>query len=306
MTITASAPGKLMLLGEHAVLHGRLAVVCAVNQRITVELTPRQDDAVHIQSELGTFAGRIDALSPERPFRFVIAALIAGGIPGGCDLAIHSDFSDQVGLGSSAAVTVAVCAATDAWLGRETDPLDLVRRARDVVRTVQGGAGSGADVAASVFGGTLAYRADPLEITPLAADPQLTVVYSGSKTPTPEVIAIVDAQLAAEPDRVKAIFDDMNAASDAAALAVNEGDWAAFGRQLNAGGDLMTRLNLNTADITAIVAALDQQPDITGAKISGSGLGDCVIGLGTIDDTFPFSTLSLTVSPRGVEVEQSS
>jgi mevalonate kinase len=305
MTITASAPGKLMLLGEHAVLYGHLAIVCAVNQRISVELTPRQDDAVHIQCELGTFAGRVETLAAEGPFRFAVAALIASGIPSGCNMTITSEFSDQVGLGSSAAVTVAVCAATDKWLSRETDPLDLLCRARDVVRSVQAGAGSGADVAASVFGGTLAFRADPPDVIPLAADPDLIVVYSGSKTPTCDVINLVRAQREAHGERIDAVFEAMNTTSESAAAAIDQADWPAFATQLNAGRELMSELNLDTPEIIAILSALDSQPGIAGAKTSGSGLGDCVIGLGTVDETFPYDVLPLTVSPRGVEVEVS-
>ena len=55
VSITTSAPGSLMLLGEHAVLEGSRALVCAINRRITVELRVRSDRVVKIVSELGDY-----------------------------------------------------------------------------------------------------------------------------------------------------------------------------------------------------------------------------------------------------------
>ena len=73
--ICASAPGSIMITGEHAVVYGHKAIVAAVEQRISVTLTPRQDDQVRITSESLTrlsprclilpLAGRISSSWPQ-------------------------------------------------------------------------------------------------------------------------------------------------------------------------------------------------------------------------------------------------
>ena len=151
-----------MLMGEHAVLYGRRALVAAVHRRIRVRLEPRADGQVRIASALGEIEVPLGRFKTQTPFRFVMAALrrYEERLPSGFDLRIESDFPHDVGLGSSAAVTVATCAVLERWTGTATyaRPWDLFRQGREIIREVQG-LGSGADVAASVFGGILSYRA---------------------------------------------------------------------------------------------------------------------------------------------------
>ena len=173
--ITVSAPGSLMLLGEHAVLHGYRALVCAIDRRITVRLTPedamsslhikRRDAAstigmLRVDSALGQYEAPLNDLKEDSTFRFVLQAVRQhlDAIPCGFELKIDSEFSADIGFGSSAAVTVAVHAALLKWLeGEAPDPLRLFDYALETVHAVQG-RGSGSDLAASVFGGVVLYR----------------------------------------------------------------------------------------------------------------------------------------------------
>ncbi len=304
--IRASAPGSLMLFGEHAVLHGKRALVCAVTSRLTVRLGPRTDRRVCIESALGRHETSLDAPEPSIPFRFVMAALAHGlaGLPGGFDLAIDSEFSPTVGLGSSAAVTVATLAALDAHAGRTTDREALVRAAREVIRRVQG-AGSGADAAASVFGGIVAYRADPMAIRRIAQAPPLTLVYSGAKTPTPEVIRRVESARAAMPAVFNAIYEAMNRVAEEATAAIEQANWTRTGALMNVAQGLMDAIGVNDAALSSIVHALRADPAVLGAKISGSGLGDCVVALGRPVRPDPaLLEIPVCISPDGVVVER--
>ncbi|TAK77140.1 MAG: hypothetical protein EPO11_03090, partial [Gammaproteobacteria bacterium] len=170
MQLKASAPGSLMLLGEYAVLYGKPALVCAVDKRITVTLTPRTDERIEIHSELhGHYATTLSDVTIEKPFQFVLGALkhYQTRLKRGCDIKIVSDFSDQVGLGSSAAVTAATLAAIITWLNIKISPLELIRQGRDVIRQVQG-MGSGADIAAAILGGIVGYQPQPLSAEKLS------------------------------------------------------------------------------------------------------------------------------------------
>jgi mevalonate kinase len=148
MLFKSSAPGSLMLLGEYAVLHRKQALVCAINKRITVTLAPRSDTQIEIISPtLGHLVTRISHLTVNPPFQFVLAVLkkYQKRLKTGCDITIESEFSDTVGLASSAAVTVALLSALTTWLKVSLSPQELIREARDIVQSVQR-LGSGADV----------------------------------------------------------------------------------------------------------------------------------------------------------------
>lgn len=298
-TITASAPGSLMLLGEHAVLHGRRALVAAVHQRLTVRLMPRQDRQLEIRSALGSHITSLDDPESHPKFQFILAAAAALPIvSSGLTIEVASEFSDQIGFGSSAAVTVATVAALRRFDGLPTDPRTILEAARAIVRSVQG-RGSGADVAASVYGGLVLYRADPLEVTPIPAVHPLTAVYSGSKLPTPEVIRIVEEKRARRPDHYETLYNLMDRCSVEAAEAARQGDWGAVGERLDIGQGIMESMELSNASLDAIVHALREDPGIQGAKISGSGLGDCAIGLGRTSAGFPFSPIPVAPAPKG-------
>ena len=303
----ASAPGSLMLLGEHAVLHGKYAVVCAVHRRIEVTLCPRPDHTVRLLSNLGDCAMDIDQLTARKEFRFVTAVirLYRRRLPSGFDLRIRSQFSHKVGLGSSAAVTVAAAAAIRAWLGLKTAPKNLLRDAVGVIRAVQG-LGSGADVAASVFGGIVLYRARSLDVRPLGKLYPITVLYSGSKKPTAEVVRIVERSRRRYPGLFRKIYNLMNMSSLQAAHAIRVGDWRRVGEIMNINQVLMEGIGVSNEKLSMMAYALCNDRRILGAKISGSGLGDCVIGLGRSKRRrWPQTELPVKLSLNGVRISHS-
>jgi mevalonate kinase len=294
-----------MLFGEHAVLHGKRALVCAASARLTVSLLPRADRRVTIESALGRHETTLDSPAPAEPFRFVLAALAreAALLPGGFDLRIDSEFPATIGLGSSAAVTVATLAALAAHGGRSPSREALVRVARDVIRGVQG-AGSGADAAASAFGGIVAYRADPLAIRRIAQAPPVTLAYSGSKMPTPEVIRRVETARAAMPAVFNAIYEAMNRVAEEATTAVEQANWTRVGALMNVAQGLMDAIGVNDATLSGLVYALRGDPAVLGAKISGSGLGDCVVALGRPARIDPsMREIPVSVGLEGLTVE---
>lgn len=301
-SVSVSAPGSIMLLGEHGVLHGRRAIACAIDQRISMHAHPRTDRCVHLTSSLGEVATTLDDLSARGALPFLQAAVMAFGdsLANGLDIRVESAFSSTAGLGSSAAVTVAAVTAIDVLLERHTDLHRVQRMATDVIQAVQG-RGSGCDVAASAFGGLVQYRMEPREIRRLPGAPPLTLVYSGNKTPTGDVIAIVEARRAEAPDPYERWFDRMDEAADMAAEAIDERNWDWLGMILNENQTIMERMELSNHALQAIVTRLQNDAAIHGAKISGSGLGDCAVGLGHATSSFtPYVQIPVAVSEQGV------
>jgi len=282
MLFKASAPGSLMVLGEYAVLHDKYALVLAVNKRMTVTLTPRTDSLIRISSDqFGETTQQLSQLTIVAPFQFILATLkyYQPQLRSGCDIVVKSDFSDQLGFASSAAVTVATLAVLSRWLNVSNDDLQLITLARDIVRSVQG-VGSGADVAACVMGGVVAYRAHPLSVEKFSEFCPFTVVYSGSKTKTVDAIAHVKKYFASQPDLYEKICDAISQCAIQGIDCVRQHDWVELGKLMDIQQGLMDALAVNNSRLTQLIYQLRSQKNMLGAKISGSGLGDCVIGLG--------------------------
>jgi len=273
--IVASVPGSLMLLGEHAVLHGRRALVCAINKRIKVSLSKINKGILRINSDLGTYEAPLDDLTDHSDFCFVLDAVKQYPQEQGIELKIESDFSSDIGFGSSAAVTVATHAAL---MGNVDDRMELFKRSLATIHRVQE-RGSGADIAASVFGGVVAYRADPLEIHPMAESFPLTAVYSGAKMKTVEVIRHLEERRALNPEYFEKIFDRMDAS-----IGEVVSDFPMLGKMLVLNQKLMEEMGLCNDALAEIISIFQTLPVPSGveggvpAKISGSGLGDCAIG----------------------------
>lgn len=300
----ASAPGKLMLLGEHAVLHGHRCIVCAVNQRMSIIVNPRNDTKITIDSDLGQYQADLKNPFVDPTFRFVLSAIDQHKelLTSGFDLTIESDFNSTVGLGSSAAVTAAMTAAIFHLADLDLEPINIFDHSLITVRTVQG-TGSGADLAASVFGGILLYRFHPNEIKPLKNIHPISVVYSGSKTPTTDVIKIVEKKRAKFPDQFNKIYETMDACAEQAARAINNNDWQTFGELLTMNQGLMAAIGVSNKKLSDIAYSMQINPGILGAKISGSGLGDCVVGLGTVECGINYNVLPLSMSDEGVKID---
>jgi phosphomevalonate kinase len=192
VAIVCSAPGKLVLLGEYSVLYGHPAVVMAVDRRARVGLRPASGEFWSVRApgfedrsadfELGYHGGfRWVSASPEVAENFglverVVAGLMLSGETTGkklrpASLVLDSrDFFDRtpdgtakLGLGSSAALTVGLTGAVRRWIGTEgSEEPDaaILRRLLELHRSLQGGRGSGLDLAASLLGGVIEYRLD--------------------------------------------------------------------------------------------------------------------------------------------------
>jgi len=215
MKIEADAPGKLVLLGEYAVLDGAPALALAMPQRARVRLcaigdgpsrlhaTPLVDGSESFRLERGTLqwttgsgAARKERLAWAGS---LVQALAAHGwwpstaVEVALDSeAFHCAGGDKLGLGSSAALTVALARAGARAAGVDDEEVTLAALVR-LHRALQGGSGSGVDVAAALLGGTVHYQLDGGEPTAralrLPADLHLIAVATGSAFSTASALA---------------------------------------------------------------------------------------------------------------------
>ncbi len=332
----ATPPGKLILTGEYAVLDGAPALVIAVNRRVIARrhTGPRGSSPflVAVADEIGK------RLGADHPAARAALEIIVDSSP-------FYDGTMKLGLGSSAAVTVAATAlalaadhevvpvidrelilaiasaahaAAQASRGRESSG-DLMRPrpARS-----QHARGSGADIAAAVYGGMIAFsRGGP--ITPLAwpAGVRLIPFFTGASADTVELVSAVEAAREREPAAVGAALAAIDRASRAAcqACAVREPEIAsrallsALALAAHATDQLAaaTRLPLVPASVTAVRGALSGLGGT--AKTTGAGGGDIAIAVipGTEDVTVArrylieagCQPLHLAVDETGVDLQ---
>lgn len=293
-----------MIIGEHAVVHGYPAIVCAVDQRMTVTAENRSDDLIRIQSAVApTFEGRADTLPIEGPLRYVATVLraVRPNSTRGLDLSITSDIDPKLGLGSSAAVLIAVLGSLNA-----IDDIGLTRKqihikALEVVRALQG-RGSGADLAASLYGGCLRYQVTGVgesvtaNIEPLPALPTLSLRYSGYKTPTGEVLARVAEAQRGQEAIFEALYARMGDVAEHAIEAVRRRDWSALADTMQEYQRCMRKLGVSDETLDRIICEAE---GALAAKISGSGLGDCVVALG---EEMPEGFAPVTIATQGLVV----
>lgn len=276
-----------MLLGEYAVLYNKPAVVLAIDKRITVTIVPRNDWELHIDAPgYASWAGSLTDLTIAAPFTFVTACVKAmrGYLRSGCEIYITSELSAQFGLGSSAAVTVATLGALIAWCQLDYSRIQLIKIARKIIRVVQGGLGSGADIAASVMGGIIYYNSHPLKVERCAGIKALplTVVYSGAKAATSNAIKIVQDYFADNRTILCALLYAIKLCTVKGYHALQQENYVLLGKLMNVHQGLLDALGVGTPALTNLLVQFRSCPEVLGAKISGAGFGDCVIGLGMV------------------------
>jgi phosphomevalonate kinase len=282
--VIASAPGKLILTGEYAVLGGAPALVIAVNRRVIAQRRagPRGSAPflVAVADELASRFGGDN--------RSVQAALETE-----VDSSTLYDGELKLGLGSSAAVTVAVTARALAAEHRVVPVIDrelvfaIASAAHARAQAALGAAGSGADIAAAVHGGAIAFqrgRADRLTWPPGVV---LLPFFTGIAAETPRLVAAVTAARERERAAVEAALAQVTAASRAAcqACAVRAPEIAAnalvqalvlAGRAIDQLA-AATRIPLVPPCVTAARAAL--APLGGTAKTTGAGGGDVAVAV---------------------------
>lgn len=293
LTVRVSAPGKLMLLGEHAVVHQRSCLVTAMDARLhmTLSLTASGDQTAtihapdvgveHAQRRITELFADRQAIEPGT--RFIESALAVFrdhfGLPRGIQITTRNDFAATKGLGSSSATVACTLFGLSKLFDIALSPHTLFDLGLEAVLNVQR-TGSGFDLAAAIYGGTLYYEnVTPRTIEPLAIPTlPLVVAYSRVKADTPTYVRRVTQRLADWPAAMNGIFDIMQKLVTDGRAALIASDWAQFGELMDMQHGLAHAIGVDTPETVTLVFAA-RQAGAYGAKLSGAGGGDCIIAL---------------------------
>ncbi len=291
MTITVSAPGKLMLFGEHAVVYNRPCIVTAVGLRFYVTLEETNGNSITIDSSLENEQYKISvpdlissSIYPDK-VSFVLAAIQHLYRKYGIDkgIAVTTRGPDRsFGLGSSSAITVAIVKALSELFSLNLSTSEMFDLSYQAVLTVQKKA-SGFDVAAALYGGTIYFLTGGKTILPLEVG-QLPIIigYSGKKVSTVNYVAAVNSLYEKHTWAIESIFELMNQLTERAKDKFLLSDWLTLGEFANLNQGLLESLGVNTFDLAKLIFAA-RKAGALGAKLSGAGGGDCMYAIATPD-----------------------
>lgn len=270
MKIKTSAPGKLIILGEHAAVYGFPCIVLASDKRIYVEveefnggsdiiLAPGVKDIRFVKKTINLFRHKYSVTKKVR-------------------IKTYSDFSSTLGLGSSSAATVATIKALCKFYIIPLKKIDVFNLGYKTVLGIQK-VGSGADIAASVFEGLIFYAKKGKLIKKLKNN-QLPIItaYSGVKADTSELIFYVNKKYKNKKNHVEKIFKKIAELVVAGKKFIEREDFVNAGKIMTENHLLLKDLGVSNSKLDGLVSA-SLRAGAWGAKLSGAGGGDCMIAL---------------------------
>jgi len=268
-TASAFGHGKVILLGEHAVVYGQPALAAGIDRG--VEATASAGTG-----RLTVPAWDIDTHRDQTPVGRAFAALLARLEVSDADVVVDARLPARAGLGSSAALAVAVARATAHLRGR--DPQLALAAASDA-ETIFHGTASGIDLAAASTGQVGRFK-KPQEWRPVTMRQPITlsIGLSGRQHDTR---AQVDAvrRLRERTPAVGSIIETMGALVDPGEAALGRGDIDELGRLFDIAHGLLAALRVSSPELETLVH-LARGAGAVGAKLTGAGGGGAVLALG--------------------------
>jgi mevalonate kinase len=282
---TTTAPGKIILFGEHAVVYGQPAIAVPVNQvraRAVVEPSPRwAPGAVRILAGDINLDSCLDDLPLAHPLatalRFVMTELNIDRCPA-CTVRISSTIPVASGMGSGAAVSVALLRAFSAFLGKALSD-EQVNTLTYEVEKIHHGTPSGIDNTVITYGMPV-YFVKNQPIQRFAVPQPFTIVIGDTGISSPTSIAVGDVRRLwqADPIRYQDYFSTIGRIVDGARQWIKDSRFEELGKGMQENHALLQQIGVSCAALDRLVVAA-LQAGAWGAKLSGGGRGGNMIAL---------------------------
>jgi mevalonate kinase len=282
---SASAPGKVILFGEHAVVYGRPAIAVPVMQvraKVIVMAEPKSPRGmVRILAPDIGLETTLANLPENHPLSVVIhqaaATLGIDHFPA-CSLQISSTIPIAGGMGSGAAVSAAALRALSASIGhplKDAQVSDLVYEAEKIYH----GTPSGIDNTVVTYARPVYFvKGKPVEILAVKAPFTLVIGDSGIKSPTSVAVSEVRQTWETNREQYERWFDSAGAIAEAARKAIRSGNTEALGPLMNENHAVLQQMGVSSPELDTLVKAAISAGAL-GAKLSGAGRGGSMIAL---------------------------
>lgn len=287
--VSATAPGKVILFGEHAVVYGRPAIAVPVRQveaKVTVEPARRSPEQAGEQHPTirASDLDRTFRADPENTSNPLVVATVSTlrhlGVGYEHDLLIQIESSVPVrrGLGSSAAVSAALVRAVARYFGVELMPQEVSRLTYET-EAIHHGTPSGIDNTVIAHDQPIYFvREQPVERFDVGRPLHLVIADTGITTPTHETVGDVRAGWQRDPATYEGLFDEIGGIVDAARAAIAEGDLVEVGRLMDENHARLRQLDVSCAELDHLVYAA-RGAGAMGAKMSGGGRGGNIVAV---------------------------
>ncbi|HZU83509.1 MAG TPA: mevalonate kinase [Polyangiaceae bacterium] len=270
---TGRACGKVILLGEHAVVYGVPAIAVGIDRGARAWATPLEagPSRLHVHG----WNIDVDETDTAQDLGRAFHALLGAGRPIAAQ-AVHveADLPPGGGLGCSAAIGVAIARAVEQPIAHDA----LQARAMAWERVFHGNP-SGVDAAVAARGGCVFFRrGETLEAVRVRGALHLCIGSTGTASSTRRMVDAVARLRARRPDVVEQSFEAVRSLVHSARQAIEAGDRFALGRLMDLNQTLLSALFVSTPDIERM-CALARGAGALGAKLTGAGGGGSVIAL---------------------------
>lgn len=267
--------GKVILLGEHAVVYGTPALAAGLGRGVSASASPADRtslactpwDTEHALGGDDDVARALSAVVEEHPTALPTLRIEAKvELPAGA------------GLGCSAALGVAVIRALDEAVGHEANDAEIAERSLTWEKVFHG-TPSGLDNTMAAHGGIASFRrGQPLEPLEVRHKLRLVIGNSGESASTKVMVEGVRRQHDRDPARFAKTLEAVESLVDNARLAIEAGDATTLGQLMDLNQALLSGMMVSTATLEEMCTAA-REAGAKGAKLTGSGGGGCMIAL---------------------------
>ena len=279
MKSIASAPAKIILFGEHFVVHGTKAILAAIDKRVTVTSTFTENKTIKVNSQLGTIEVPISSSHEEvksefRPFVYLANKIInSDQNASGLEITIDSDIPIGVGLGSSSACCVAATASISE-LFNELSSEEILKMSIEAEKTIFPDT-SGADCTVCTYGGMIEYP--NIEKIDNTFDLNLLIANSMIPHNTKNSVEKVNKFKKNDEERFSQLCDLENGLIDEVIVAMKNNDATTFGLKMSENQKYLEEIQVSNDTLRNMINSLKEIS--LGTKITGAGDGGCIIAL---------------------------
>jgi mevalonate kinase len=310
--VRASAPGKVIILGDHFVVHGSSAISAAISKRASVSVKESEGQG------LVSFGGTKSSLYDDDG-KFVAVKAVARNVLAelkeskNLHISIESEIPAGSGLGSSAAVSVSTAAALLRFFGQNAEGEVVSNLARAGEAAVHGNP-SGIDVATCLSGGAIMFnRSSGYKAIKGGSNTRLLVVFTNIERNTKDLIDKVSLVRKTYPSFFESLSKSMSDFSVMGARAIEEGNLPLLGALMNFSETALSWIGVSNKPIEELIEKINAAGPCYGAKLTGAGGGGSVIALPEeniaekivpiISKEYPFAFLT-NLSQEGLKVDE--